>query len=110
MKKSKITFAVPSPLRNELQKRVINDGYGLRGKSKWVSESILNLFEYENHIDLISYGDEFHGLDSMETVVVDANIKVRIENKVIDVRRKYPELEGVKSRILRTAIVQRLLR
>jgi hypothetical protein len=108
--KTKMTFAVPSSLKNDLQQRVISDGYGLRGKSKWVSEAITKLFKYENHIDLIHYGDEFQGLDNMETIVLDVGEKSAVEKKIIDVRKKYPELEGVKSRILRTAIVQRLLR
>lgn len=105
-----MAFAVPSTLKHELQQRVISDGYGLRGKSKWVSEAIVKLFDYPNHLDLIFYSDEIQGLDSMETVVLDVEIKDAVDMKIIDVRKKYPELEGVKSRVLRAAVIQRLLR
>lgn len=108
--KVKMSFAVPGTLKAELQQRVISDGYGLRGKSKWVSEAVSNLFNYDNHVDLIYLSDEIQGLDDMETVVLTYEMKVSIDHKIIDVRRKYPSLEGVKSRILRTSILQRLLR
>mgnify|MGYP006076785499 CR=1 FL=1 len=108
--KIKMTFAVPSILKKELQERVIKDGYGLRGKSKWVSEAINNLFEYDSHIELIYFSDEIKGLDQMETVVLDYDLKQMLENKIIDVRKEYPFLEGVKSKILRTSIMQRLIR
>jgi hypothetical protein len=108
--KTKVSFAVPKSLKSELQQRVISDGYGLRGKSKWVCEAITRLFKYDNHLELIYYSDELQGLDGMEAVVLNEDIKDAVENKIIDVRRVYPELEGVKSRILRTAIVQRLIR
>ena len=108
--KIKMTFAVPGTLKTELQQRVIKDGYGLRGKSKWVSEAIRSLFEYKSHIDLINYSDEINGLDKMETVVLDYDLKQMLESKIVDVRKEYPSLEGVKSKILRTSILQRFIR
>lgn len=108
--KTKVSFAVPKSLKKELQQRVTSDGYGLRGKSKWVCEALVRLFEYDNHVELIYYSDELHGLDGMEAVVLNEDIKDAVDNKILDVRRAHPELEGVKSRILRTAIVQRLIR
>lgn len=108
--KTKVSFAVPKSLKKELQQRVISDGYGLRGKSKWVCEAVTRLFEYDNHIELIHYSDELQGLDGMEAVVLNEDIKDAVDSKILDVRRAHPELEGVKSRILRTAIVQRLIR
>lgn len=108
--KSKITFAVPKELQNELRTRVIKEDYGLRGKSKWISEAVEQLLELKDFVELISFSDEMHGFDQLETVVVDYNLKLKIDKAIIQVRKQLPTLEGVKSRIMRTAVLQRLLR
>lgn len=108
--KSKIAFAVPITLRNELREHVIKDGYGLRGKSKWVSEAIERLLLLKDFPKLINYNNEMHGFDQMETAVLDYSLKLELDKAILKVRKEYPILEGVKSRIMRTAIVQRILR
>ena len=108
--KSKISFAVPLSMKTEIRDRVIKGGYGLRGKSLWISEAVEKLLSIKDYPELISYNDEMHGFDEIETVVVEYKLKLDIDKAVIQVRRKYPTLEGVKSRILRTAIMQRILR
>lgn len=106
----KLTFAIQKKLKIEVQEKFIKEGYGLRGKSKWISEALEHLLSMKNFPDLVSYNDEMSGFDELETVVLDYKIKVKLEESVIEVRKKYPSIEGVKSRILRTAILQRLLR
>ena len=109
-KKSKITFAVPDNLKNELQGMVIKDGYGLRGKSKWISEAVETFLSLKDYLELISYSDEMYGFDQLETVVVEYPLKLKLDKAVVDIRREFPTIEGVKSRIMRTAILQRILR
>jgi hypothetical protein len=108
--KTKVTFAVPNSLMTELREHVLKDGYGFRGKSKWISEAVEKLLSYKEFIDLISYGDEMHGFDQMETVVVDYSLKLKLDQAVVQIRKEFPTLEGVKSRIMRTAVLQRILR
>jgi metal-responsive CopG/Arc/MetJ family transcriptional regulator len=108
--KTKITFAIPENLKSELQARVIKNGYGLRGKSKWVSEAVESFLELKDFLDLIGYSDEMHGFDQVETVVIEYSLKMKLDKAIVDIRKEYPTIEGVKSRILRTAILQRLLR
>lgn len=108
--KSKITFVVPKSFQQDLREQVIKDGYGLRGKSKWVSEAVLSLLEVKNFPELVSYSDELCGFQKAETVVIDYELKQKLQDAVKQVRHKHPLLEGVKSRVLRTAILQRLLR
>ncbi len=108
--KSKITFAVPDSLKNELRVHVIKDGYGLRGKSKWISKAVENFLELKDFLELISYSDEMHGFDQIETVVVEYPLKLKIDKAIIQIRKEFPMIEGVKSRIMRTAILQRILR
>ena len=108
--KSKISFAVPNNLKKELQEHVISDGYGLRGKSKWISEAVENFLELKDFLELISYSDEMHGFDQIETAVIEYSLKLKLDKAIIQIRKEFPIIEGVKSRIMRTAILQRLLR
>ena len=108
--KTKVSFAVPNTLKNELRERVLKEGYGVRGKSKWISEAIENLLEYKEFLELISYSDEMHGFDQIETAVVEYSLKIKLDKAIIQIRKEFPTLEGVKSRIMRTAVLQRILR
>lgn len=108
--KSKITFVVPNNLQKDLLERVIKDGYGLRGKSKWVSEAILSLLAINNFPDLVSYSDEMYGFEKLETIVIEPLLRKQLEEAIVVIRREFPILEGVKSRLVRTAIMQRLIR
>ena len=110
MLKYKIAFAVPSSLKNELRESVIKQNYGLRGKSIWISEAVENLLNYKDFVELVSYGDEMYGFDQVETANLDYSLKLKIDNAIFQMRKEFPRLEGVKSRIMRTAILQRLLR
>lgn len=108
--KSKIAFALPQSLKSEILECVVKEGYGLRGKSKWIYESIESLLLIKDYPKLINYNDEMHGFNDIEFIVIDHKLKLEIDNAVLQVRTKYPMLEGVKSRILRTAVMQRILR
>lgn len=108
--KSKVTFVVPMNLQHDLRERVIKDGYGMRGKSTWVTEAIEKLLAINNFPELVHYGDEMKGFQKVETIVIDYQTTLILENAIIAIRKEYPALEGVKSRIIRTAILQRLIR
>ena len=108
--KLKVSFALPTSLKKEIRERVIRDGYGLRGKSRWVTEAIESLLSIKDYPKLISYNDEMSGFNEIETIVIDYKIRKNIEVAVLQIRKQYPTLEGVKSCIFRTAVMQRLLR
>lgn len=108
--KVKITFVVPSTLQQELRQHVINDDYGLRGKSRWVSEAIERFLKLENYEDLVNLGNEMKGLEKVETITIEKSLKKSLNQAIHEVRIKHPLLEGVQSVIIRTSILQRLLR
>lgn len=110
MLKTKVTFVVPTGLQAELRERVTRDGYGLRGKSLWVSEAIQSLIALPNFVSLVQYSEEMHGFEKVETVVVTFELKKQLDEAVLTLRRQHPIAEGVQSSIIRTAIIQRLLR
>ncbi len=109
-KKIKITFTIPKDLQVELREQVIQEGYGFRGKSKWVSEAIQELIGLSNFPELVSYNEHMKGFDKVETIVIEYSLKIKLEEALLKIRAIYPSLEGIQSRIIRTAVLQRLIR
>lgn len=107
--KVKITFVVPQNLQGELKEKMASDGYVGKSKSKWISEAIQKLLKLQCYPELVKLNDVMHGFEKLESIVIPSSLKTQLEDAVIGVRRVYPELEGVQSRIVRTAILQRLL-
>jgi hypothetical protein len=110
MTKVKISFVLPQGMQQELKETMVREGYDLKGKSRWVSEAIGDLLTLQTYADLVKINDEMSGFEKkMESVVIARDLKQQLDDAVIQVRKKYPAIEGVQSRILRTAIMQRLL-
>lgn len=109
-KKVKVTFVLPEALQRDLKERIVMDGYDLKGKSKWVVEAIEKLFLFDNFAYLVKLNDEMKGLEKSESIVIDRSFKAIMNEAMVRIRKEYPALEGVQSRIVRTAIVQRLIR
>ncbi len=107
--KIKIAFVLPENLQKEFKERVIKDGYEIKGKSRWVSESIEYLLSMGNYTELVKLSDNMKGFEKMESIIILQELKRKLENAMENVRKNYPMIEGVQSRILRTAIMQRLL-
>lgn len=110
MSKTKITLVVPEQLQSELRLRVAKDGYGLRGKSKWVAEALEYLLAMNDFAKLVHYSEELHGFEKVETIVISTALKQALDSAILVTRQQFPTLEGVQSAIVRTAIMQRLLR
>ena len=105
-----ITFKIPGTLNQKLDENIISDGYGMRGKSKWVREAIEKLFTYPDFPELVSLSDDIENSNHSISVRFPKTLLIELDKMVIAVRREYPELEGVRSRIIRTAIIQRFFR
>ena len=81
----------------------------LKGKSQWVAEAVERLFQHASFIDLVKVNDTMQGFEKFESILIERKLKAQVDESVINIRKKYPEIEGVQSRIMRTAILQRLL-
>ncbi|HEX4045641.1 MAG TPA: hypothetical protein VHZ76_08250 [Gammaproteobacteria bacterium] len=108
-KKVKISFVIPESLQKDLKERIVFDGYNLKGKSLWVAEAVERLLKINSYIDLVKVNDVMQGFEKFESVLIDRKLKIQLDESVISIRKRYPEIEGVQSRIMRTAILQRLL-
>lgn len=97
-------------LHFRLQQRIIEDGYGMRGKSKWIIEaieSLLNLADYPTFVDIAEDMDQ---LSEMVSIRLPEELMVKIDKAIVHIRKQYPTIEGVKSNLIRASIIQRLLR
>lgn len=108
--KIKTTIRLPKKTRQEMMHAVIANGYGMRGKSKWVSEAISRLLSMNNFHELVDIGNEISDLADVESIYLSLDLKEDLDNALITIRQHYPSMEGVQSCIIRTSIIQRLLR
>lgn len=97
-------------LHRRLQQQIIEDGYGMRGKSKWIIESIESLLSLADYPDLVEIAEDMDQLNDMVSIRMPEGLMLRIEQAIVQVRKQYPTIEGVKSNLIRASIMQRLLR
>lgn len=109
-KKVMTSIKLQKKLHRRLQQRIIEDGYGMRGKSKWIIESIESLLKIDDYPTLVEIAEDMDQLSDMVSIRLPESLMVRIEQAIVEVRKQYPTIEGVKSNLIRASIMQRLLR
>jgi hypothetical protein len=97
-------------LHHKMQQHIINDHYGMRGKSQWLIEAIETFLQLPDYPTLVYIADEMDQLTEVLSIRLPEDLIAKIELAVIEVRREYPTLEGVKSNLIRASILQRLIR
>lgn len=108
MRKRAISFTLPKALKVEMKEHFTKKGYSFRRKSEWVKEMVRRLLKIKGYEELINSSDAIiaYNLDLTDTIQADSILLKHIEDAVIAVRSQYPTLEGVQSKIIRTAIMQ----
>ena len=109
-KKVMTSIKLQKNLHRRLQQRIIEDGYGMRGKSKWIIESIEALLTISDFPTLVDIAENMDQLNDIVSIRMPEDTMQRIEQAIVQVRKQYPVIEGVKSNLIRASIVQRLLR
>lgn len=111
-KNVRVAVRVPEPLEKEFMQRVIADGYGMKGKSKWVAEAIHFFLELEDFPEYVEYGEELAETDKnkVQSFYFDQNLINKLSDATKTVRQQNPMIEGVRSLIVRSSIIQRLFR
>ena len=97
-------------LHHRLQQRIISDGYGMRGKSRWITEAIESFLMLPDYPSMVDIAGEMDQLSEVISIRLTDNLATLIENAVICIRRQYPAMEGVKSNLVRASIMQRIIR
>ena len=108
----KITVRFPPQLKEMMLKALIGDGYSLHEKSKWVGEAIDNFLKIRDFVDFVDIGCETSDikLPNIQSFYLSQYIVNHLEEAIVEVRKKYPKMEGVKSNIVRSSVFQRLFR
>ncbi len=106
------SFKIPASLEIEMHQKLVSDGYGLRGKSKWICDAIrkfLTCPDKDFVLDCIELSEELENLEKSISFRPTQQVADLLDEWIINVRIKMPAMEGLKSKIIRTAIVHSLL-
>lgn len=109
MKIISMSAKVPKSLHQVMLERVIKDGYGMRGKSKWINNAIERFLLIPNYPELVEIANDMEEVTEAINFRVSEEMLLRLDQAVIEIRKQYPALEGVKSNIIRASILQSLI-
>lgn len=102
-------FKLPRSLRDRYIAQVNNsEGYGPRGKSRWVREAIERLFTDDPGLQQVGHAREHEIRDAFDNVIFDTRTEAMVQTGIHLLRSQYPLWEGVQGDIVRAAIVHRL--
>jgi hypothetical protein len=107
-----VTAKLPNEIHQKVLEKIIQDRYGMRGKSKWINEALEAFFSLENYPEFVGISEEMGEINMADiiSIRIPSGLYSKLEDAVIEVRKLYPGMEGVKSKIIRTSLIQRLLR
>lgn len=110
--KRKITVRFSNRLKTEMQKAIVQLGYGLHGKSRWLEEAITLFLTQPNYIELVETGVDINQADliHVEAFYLDDDTLKQVKNALVNVRVKYPLFEGVQSAFVRACVIYSLYR
>jgi metal-responsive CopG/Arc/MetJ family transcriptional regulator len=109
VKKKRISIILSENIMREIREKMLKDGYSLREKSKWVSEAIEDLLKLEEYHFLVKTAELFDDFNKTETFYIATELDGKLKMALIEVRKKYPSIEGVKSLIIRASIIRRIV-
>lgn len=107
----KITVRFSKRLKSEMLNTLVNSGYGLRGKSKWLAEAIQLFLKQSNFVELAEQGIDINQaeLTEVEAFYLDFHTIEKVKKATIDIRKQHPLFEGVQSALIRSAVIYRLM-
>ena len=111
-KNVRVAVRIPEALATEFMQRVIAEGYGMKGKSKWVAEAINFFLKLCDFPEYVEYGEELAETEKnkVQSFYFDQNLIDNLSDATKIVRQQNPMIEGVRSLIVRSSIIQRLFR
>ena len=105
-----ISVKIPGRLNEQLAMQIVKDGYGLRGKSRWLCEAIEKFIELKDFVELIEVASE--SLENTKSISfrISEELLNKMQNSIITARKQNPLLDAVQSNLVRAGIYQRLIR
>lgn len=93
-----------------MHQQIVADGYGLRGKTRWLEEAMTEFLALENYPELVDIASEMENLTKIISLRINEKLLRTLENSALKIREQYPMIEGVKSNLIRASIMQKLIR
>jgi len=120
----RLPVRMPNRMLSTLMSRIIEDKYGVRGKSKWVNEAIITFLKDSSWKDQVIDGDIIRGNDESCDITLSKESHDEVIRAVEEVTRhwkennpattdkgsEFIEREFYKASIVRAAINQRLFK
>ncbi len=107
-KVKKVTVKMPADLKKALPAKILNDGYNMREKSKWVVEAIKSLLSRKDWEGAL-LSETLVKTDVQDVFSIPSEVVVLMNHEARRVAMKSPSLNANKSTIIRAAINRRLL-
>jgi hypothetical protein len=104
----RVACRMPLALKKMLRQAVTDEGYGGKGKSRWVREALVQLFEQDPVLMNVGVGDDLEVNDAEDSFSLSPENEWAIDAAVELIRSQYPRAEGVQSAIIRAAVRYRL--
>lgn len=104
----RVACRMPSVLKAMLSEAVQDDGYGGKGKSRWVREAVNQLFEHDPDLVNVGVGDDLETNDVEDAFFLCEENRLAIDAAVDLIRSQSPRAEGIQSAIIRAAVRYRL--
>ncbi|MEN8132944.1 MAG: hypothetical protein ABFS45_22760 [Pseudomonadota bacterium] len=104
----KVTVKMPSKLKKTLPAQILNDGYNMRQKSKWVVEAILSLLSKEGWEGAL-LSEILVKPDTQDVFSVPSEVVAKMNLEARRILMENPSLNANQSTIIRAAINRRLL-
>ncbi|MFY9268154.1 MAG: hypothetical protein WAO55_00225 [Candidatus Manganitrophaceae bacterium] len=108
-RKISISFRTSEKIEQKMLQRIIEDGYGLKGKSRWICDAVESFLAMPSFWDLVDIASAQEDLGKNSTFTPTETVLRKIEDAIASVRKHYPLLEGVQSNIIRASIYQKLI-
>lgn len=103
-----ITFAISEKLKQMLRNELLEKDYHIRNKSFWISKAIEDLIFCKSFLSIIENSNRTENLNQRETIMIDHDLKLKLDKANFKLRTELPMVEGGKSMIIRTAILFRI--
>jgi hypothetical protein len=110
MKASRVitSFRMPVALESKMQQTIMASGCGSRGKSKWLCREIERFLLTEREgfvVDAVRFFEDITSHNKSICFRPTTIVQDLLSTWFIRVRRARPEMEGVKSKIIRAAVM-----
>jgi len=106
-RKRRATVQLPTKLKEQISQSVLSDGYGMRGKSRWINDAVINFLADPGWLDQLE-SDRISRNDTADCYTLDDNTYASIRRAALKVMQEDPLNDNPSGIIIRTAICWRI--